>query len=328
MRSSPLRRGFTLIELLVVIAIIAILIGLLLPAVQKVRDAAARMSCQNKLKQLALALHNYHDANGKLPPGSQATVYPKPNPSNAGVLSSGTSWIVMILPQIEQDNIYRMYDFTQAHNTTTNAAVGMNLVPTLYCPSGPDPKKYTDPNSPTTGNYTTHYYGVMGPAGATNPTTNTIGSATYNYTVGSPGTNGAYSGHGMLTSYVENSPNTVRQNRQVKFTDVNDGLTNTLMLGEISINMPPSYTGTHYYRTFIRGDNGGCGTTKNVTNPINSTVYNGSSNFNDVSFYSNHSGGANFALGDGSVRFINQNIDISIYKAAASIDSGELAPLN
>jgi len=326
MRTPTLsRRGFTLIELLVVIAIIAILIGLLLPAVQKVREAAARMSCQNKMKQLGLALHNYHDANGKLPPGAQNTVLPNPNPAGNTTTIQGTSWIVFILPYIEQDNLYKQYDFTLTYSAAVNSAVGATIVPAIYCPSGPDPKKYLDPNAGVTTNPTTHYYGVMGPGGATNPTTNVIGGITYSYTVGSPAANGAWSAHGMLSQY-QDTTGSVSTGRLVKFTDVKDGLTNTLMVAEMSITLPT--TQTNQYRTWIRGNNGGSGATKNVTNPINSTLYNGSNNFNDISFGSNHTGGCNFTLGDGSVRFITNNIDLLIYKAAASIDVGEVAPLN
>jgi len=119
--------AFTLIELLVVIAIIAILVGLLLPAVQKVREAAARAKCQNNLKQISLALHNYHSANGTFPPGSGPAIGGGPN----------YNIHVLILPYIEQDNLYRSFNFSVSANNAANANARATAVATFLCPSDP-----------------------------------------------------------------------------------------------------------------------------------------------------------------------------------------------
>src|SRR5579871_1167765 len=119
------RRGFTLIELLVVIAIIAILIGLLLPAVQKVREAAARSKCQNNLKQMMLACHNFENANGYLPPGG---VYP-----TAATQADSYSVHSRILPYIEQASLYQLVDLTQA--ATAQPTVTGQRIATYLCPS-------------------------------------------------------------------------------------------------------------------------------------------------------------------------------------------------
>jgi prepilin-type N-terminal cleavage/methylation domain-containing protein/prepilin-type processing-associated H-X9-DG protein len=296
------RRGFTLIELLVVIAIIAVLIGLLLPAVQKVREAANRMRCQNNLKQIGLALHNFHDTYQSLPAG----VY-GPSSTGAPTINNGKdlSYLVYILPYVEQQSLYNQVDFTQGYNGPNNVAnVNPVLVPVYQCPSC----AAVEQNGGGVNGKAGHYQAVMGPKG-TNPQTGAP------YTGIDLGANqGGASNQGMLYP-----------NSRVKLTDCPDGTSNTLLVGEMAWNQ------SNCFRPWTRGWGGGdtnaaAGMGKNVnqeTGALNQTPYNGSSNFNDVSFGSQHTGGANFCFGDGGVRFVSRGIDMSIYVSIASRNGGE-----
>jgi len=304
------RQAFTLIELLVVIAIIAILIGLLLPAVQKVREAAARMECQNNLKQLGIAVHAYHDTYLWMPTNA--------NPNRWGYDINGRSWswIARILPFLEQQNLSKLGNLSAGYDPTTNVnnlptyASVLNVygtqVPTLLC-SADDSSANPRTDRANTGGYScgnTNYRGVSGSNWA-------WGSWTYNDPTPGYGNNGLDTGNGIF--YRSDCE------RKIKLGHITDGTSNTFMIGEDipKVNQHCGWPNANY----------ACGT---CCIPLNNALKSGQPGYNNpgdwpnvYSFRSRHTGGANFALGDGSVRFVAESIDLNLYRALATIQGGE-----
>jgi len=300
------RRGFTLIELLVVIAIIAILIGLLLPAVQKVREAAARMACQNNLAQLSKAVHNYHDANRRFP-------YNGDDIRNSGCCySTGYthwSWIARMLPFMEQDNRYAQLGIGQ-NNPISNVLtlLGNPTMKILKCGSDPSLDVRTDLANFHGGTPVgvTSYKGVSGSNWAW---------GTWTYNDPSMGNNGLDNGNGIFWRSDYKRPLTLTN------VTAADGTANTLMIGE-DIGANNVHNGWPY-------SNGATGTAciplNNAVTPQDLAAQGGAGNWPNVySFRSRHTGGANFALADGSVRFVNQSIDINTYRGLSTWNGGEV----
>jgi prepilin-type N-terminal cleavage/methylation domain-containing protein len=319
-KSVRTRVGFTLIELLVVIAIIAILIGLLLPAVQKIREAANRMKCSNNLKQIGLAIHNYHDTNGFLPRNQN------PNTYGYDINARSWSWLAESLPFIEQDNLYKTQatsagnpsissppptrpTFLQARTTIPGIDVYATQIKTYLCPSDSSSVQARTDRA-NTGGYacgSTNYKGVSGSNWAW---------GSYPNTGPSGNNNGLDVGDGVF--YRADDGN------QIGLAGVSDGLSNTLFAGEDipSINQHCGWPNSNYA-------NGTCAI------PLNNGMQTGQPGFNNpgdwpnlYSFRSRHAQGANFLIGDGGVRFVRQSIDLATYRALATRSGGEVANLN
>jgi prepilin-type N-terminal cleavage/methylation domain-containing protein/prepilin-type processing-associated H-X9-DG protein len=335
------RRAFTLIELLVVIAIIAILIGLLLPAVQKVREAAARIKCSNNMKQIGLALHNFHDVNGYLPPyGFDFAA--QPNPPFG---TQGHSYLGMILPYMEQDNAYKLLhaDRTVADpvnlppNYGTNPA-GAVSVQSYLCPS--TPRKQIDygpyfvsigfPNLGSMILGGTDYAAVRGYRGSLQSS-----CLPGNPVVPSSDSDGAM---GMKGKTLGSSPQLA--SGTTNFASITDGLSNTILVGEdagrqqvyakgkpISPNGPGQVGWTLNaawadYNTaiLVRGfdstgtvPDGGCCVV----------------NCNNVNqFYAFHPGGVNILRADGSVVFLKDTTAPGVLAALITRDGGEVFTMN
>jgi prepilin-type N-terminal cleavage/methylation domain-containing protein/prepilin-type processing-associated H-X9-DG protein len=341
------RRAFTLIELLVVIAIIAVLIGLLLPAVQKVREAAARMKCQNSLKQLALAAHNYHNAFGTLPPGTRSYNGTQvgrfsrtlPIPAGTGTFPDNSwyddhSWLIFTLPYIEQEGVYRQYDLSVGLSSDRNLEARKAKIPMLACPSDIGLQEnewapftqfiwWTRVRSNYCANFGNTEYGQRSKQDSSG--TVAFGGAPFSFVKGQP------------------------------LIAIPDGASQTLMFSENLVVGPEvgwggplsdimNGTGGCAFETFYLPNLRGCDEVSRVypgpdarnTRPGNGGVPNAactviSTNTNSQELASHaarskHTGGVNAALCDGSVQFYTDNIAIQVWRALGTSRGGDIVP--
>ncbi|MDY3554368.1 DUF1559 domain-containing protein [Gemmata sp. JC717] len=308
-RTRVPRRAFTLIELLVVMAIIAILIGLLLPAVQKVRAAAARLKCSNNLKQIALACHNYHDANQQFPyastdrqPGETASTY--------------VTGFILIMPYLEQDNVARRWNPKLARNSTddsdgdgyTNAALQQTQIPTYTCPA------MTPPSGPLGGAENRAPSSYLFSSGTQDP-------MLYAYYGFFGASEPAFDGAIIPTRDRGYTPTTVCP-APTRIAMITDGTSNTLLVGESDFKprgVPSTELGAIWSYGYIGYT---FGSTVHPFNKHNntSTLYG--------AFRSEHTGGANFAFADGSVSFIRDGINQQTFQWMSTRAGGEVVPAN
>jgi prepilin-type N-terminal cleavage/methylation domain-containing protein/prepilin-type processing-associated H-X9-DG protein len=330
---SPARQGFTLIELLVVIGIIGILISLLVPAVQKVREAAARTTCTNNLKQIGLAMHGFHDQRGKLPAGYiDGNTNPDSTPDND--IGPGWGWASFLLPYLEQENVWNRIDFNQPVGMGVNAQISQLPLTIFQCPA--DAYVETQVFDVYDSNY------------------NKIASVAHGNYVACNGWEECFNGaggdpqpgpgaDGLSGLYGQAGRGAFFRNSSIRLTDVTDGLSGTVFAGERSANHAPStWTGA------IPG--GRCPAWmagQSVYSPPPGPAYN-NADFGEAfvlahcnaahlpsadfpiydpdTFYSMHSPqGANFLFGDGSVHYLISAINPTTYQALSTIGGGEVA---
>ena len=302
-------QGFTLVELLVVIAIIGILVGLLLPAVQAAREAARRMQCSNNLKQIGLAMHNYE---------STMKCFPAANIVRVGspMRGDGFTWHARILPYLEQNALYDRIaplmgtDVGNQDSAEQVFAGKTTRLPMYQCPSHP-----SGVSNPSKNGYQLSTYNAV------------CGNTTFNDDQLDEATDVGYNGNGMFY-----------MNSRTRFGDIPDGSSNTYMVAEVQDELkgaPNSNRMPGSDRRYIfSGDSDNNPPTDvseyligmETDDPINVNQRDADGYFNNDGEYAGsfHTGGAHFALGDGSIRFISQNINLTAYRAMSTRNGGEV----
>ncbi len=333
-------RGFTLIELLVVIAIIAVLIALLLPAVQQAREAARRSQCRNNLKQIGLALHNYHDVYNQMPLGGNGVW----QATGAWDAAPATSWMVAVLPNLEQAQIFNTFNFGhRAHMTdavnrgfpqwqgSVNWTGGKQEVETYLCPS--DSRRVVDANwkrvsySGSMGDTSMGSWNIAGPFESFAAPANLF-----------PTHGNTFQGHQVRGMFN-------RLGANIDFRGTTDGLANTIAVGEVLSYENGRGNGNHV-NGWVWYNHGAAHTSTII--PIN---YKNRATTNDPpgascpgadpnrldcagwwptswGFDSEHAGGANFLFSDGTVRFLSDSIDHKLYQSLGSRDGREVVDHN
>ena len=309
------RTGFTLIELLVVIAIIAILIGLLLPAVQKVRESAANTQCRNNLHQIGLAVHSYHDAFNQLPPARVGR-------------DAYATWPILVAPYLEAQNLYTLWDVTKIYQQQPNPLARTTTLKVFFCPSRRAPM-----TSPADEN------GTSGEDGNGH-----LESACGDYACcdGDGNNRNTMDADGAMISPLVLNPNVGDDNpyparilsfkSRTDFQKIADGLSNTLLIGEkhvrhrelgLASNGDMAYYSGYSYTTAQRSagwyiDGSGVRQNKPLMKPDDAA--------STIRFGSWHPGVCNFVFCDGSVHSLPVNIDIDVLRRLAVRNDGETVP--